>query len=98
MVIASAANTEGWRYVMPATSAPSRTRSVTPDHAASVVIASKHSPGPSPYIGWKWSNPQTPWKPRSSAKRTRETFSAQVMRCWAVSSEKRTVMRWSPWS
>ena len=26
-------------------------------------------PGPSPYIGWKWSKPQTPSKPSSSAKR-----------------------------
>ena len=32
-------------------------------------MPSKHSPGPSPYIGWKWSKPQTPVKPRSSASR-----------------------------
>ena len=46
MVIASAANTAGWRYVMPVTSSPSRTRSVMPLSAASVVLPSKHSPGP----------------------------------------------------
>src|SRR3954453_3109394 len=74
---------------MPVTRSPSRTRSVTPAHPASVVIPSKHSPGPSPYIGWKWSNPQTPSKPRVSANRTRSTFSSQVMRCWATSSPKR---------
>ncbi len=28
-------------------------RDVTPDNAASVVIPSNASPGPSPYIGWK---------------------------------------------
>ena len=27
-------------------------------------MPSKHSPGPSPYIGWKWSKPQMPSKPR----------------------------------
>src|SRR6185437_4790970 len=58
---------------------------VTPASAASVVIPSKVSPGPSPYIGWKWSNPHMPSKPRSSARRTRRTSSSQGMRCCATS-------------
>ena len=36
---------------------------VIPLSAASVVMPSKHSPGPSPYMGWKWSKPQMPSKP-----------------------------------
>src|SRR4051812_19555675 len=71
---------------MPVTSSPMRTRSVTPVSAASVVTPSKHSPGPSPYIGWKWSKPQTPSKPSSSAKRALDTISAHGTRCCAISS------------
>src|SRR5512147_1231800 len=71
---------------MPVTSSPRRTRSVSPLSAASVVLPSKHSPGPSPYIGWKWSKPHTPSKPRSSAKRARDATSAHGMRCCAMSS------------
>src|SRR3954451_17889669 len=83
---------------MPVTSSPSRTCSVMPLNAASVVLPSKHSPGPSPYIGWKWSKPQTPWKPRSSANRARSATSDQGTRCCAMSRPKRTMrssrMRW----
>ncbi len=39
--------------------------------AAKVVIPSKQLPGPSPYMGRKWSNPHAPSKPRASPKRTR---------------------------
>ncbi len=60
-----------------------------PLHAASVVLPSKHSPGPSPYIGWKWSKPQIPSKPSSSANRARARDSVQGMRCWAMSRPKR---------
>ena len=51
IVSAWAANTEGCRYVTPATSSPSRMRDVTPASAASVVMPSNVSPGPSPYMG-----------------------------------------------
>src|SRR3954471_23623565 len=78
---------------MPVTSSPSRTRRVMPLNAASVVLPSKHSPGPSPYMGWKWSKPQTPWKPRSSANRARSATSDHGTRCCAMSSPKRTM--WS---
>jgi hypothetical protein len=57
--------------------------------AASVVIPSKHSPGPSPYMGWKWSKPHTPSKPSSSASCTRRTSSSHEIRCWATSSPNR---------
>src|SRR5882672_8461450 len=57
-----------------------------PLHAARVVLPSKHSPGPSPYIGWKWSKPQIPSKPSSSAKRAREATSDHGIRCCAISS------------
>src|SRR4051812_11513272 len=60
-----------------------------PLHAASVVLPSKHSPGPSPYIGWKWSKPQMPSKPRESASCARDASSGQGIRCWAMSSPKR---------
>src|SRR5262249_40266836 len=46
-------------------------------------------PGPEPYMGWKWSKPQTPSKCRSSAKRARETSSSQSIRCCAMSRPKR---------
>ncbi len=46
-------------------------RLVATAKAASVVMPSKQLPGPSPYIGTKWSNPQTPSKPRASANRAR---------------------------
>ena len=62
-----------------------------PLHAARVVFASKHSPGPSPYIGWKWSNPQMPSKPSPSAKRTRDASSFHGIRCWAMSKPNRIV-------
>src|SRR5262245_8464303 len=84
--MACAANTDGWRYVIPVTSRPMRTRSVTPVSAASVVTPSKHSPGPSPYIGWKWSKPHTPSNPSDSANCARETTSAHGIRCCAMSS------------
>src|SRR4051812_47679072 len=74
---------------MPVTSKPRRTRWVMPLSAASVVLPSKHSPGPSPYIGWKWSKPQTPSKPSSSANRARDATSDHGTRCWAMSSPKR---------
>src|SRR5215218_5441098 len=74
---------------MPLTSRPRRTRSVSPVSAASVVLPSKHSPGPSPYIGWKWSKPHTPSKPSSSANFARDATSDQGTRCWAMSSPKR---------
>src|SRR6516164_10890268 len=61
-------------------------REVTPLRAARVVMPSKVSPGPDPYIGWKWSKPHTPSKPRSSASFTRRTTSSQLTRCWATSS------------
>src|SRR4051812_1797441 len=57
-----------------------------PLQAARVVFPSKHSPGPSPYMGWKWSKPQIPSKPRSSAKRARDAFSDHDIRCCAMSS------------
>ena len=53
MVIASAARIAGCRYVIPVTRSPSRARLVTPLSAARVVLPSKHSPGPDPYMGWK---------------------------------------------
>src|SRR3954454_19541308 len=74
---------------MPVTSRPRRTCSVMPLHAASVVLPSKHSPGPSPYIGWKWSKPQMPSKPSPSASCARDASSGQGIRCWAMSSPKR---------
>src|SRR5262245_58876013 len=54
-------------------------------------MPSKVSPGPSPYIGWKWSNPHTPSKPSSSASCTRRTSSSHEMRCCATSSPNRMV-------
>ncbi len=89
IVSAWAANTEGCRYVTPATSSPRRMRDVTPASAASVVMPSNVSPGPSPYIGSKWSKPQAPSKPRSSANCTRLTTSSHGIRCCATSSPKR---------
>src|SRR5207237_4598196 len=89
IVMASAAYTDGCRYVIPAMRMPIRTREVCPDNAASVVCASKHSPGPSPYIGWKWSNPQTPSKPSCSANCARATTSWNGTRCWAMSRPNR---------
>ena len=74
---------------MPVTSSPSLVVVVMPLQAASVVMPSKHSPGPSPYIGWKWSKPQMPSKPRDSANRARSAFSDQGIRCWAMSRPKR---------
>src|SRR5205807_4385914 len=74
---------------MQATRSPRQMRDVTPDRAASVVIPSNTSPGPSPYMGWKWSKPQTPSKPSSSASCTRRTISSHGRRCWATSSPKR---------
>src|SRR4051812_35650798 len=71
---------------MPVTSRPRRTLVVMPLHAASVVLPSKHSPGPSPYMGWKWSKPQMPSKPSSSANRARDAFSDHGIRCCAMSS------------
>ena len=64
-------------------------RDVTPASAASVVMPSKVSPGPSPYIGWKWSKPHTPSKPSSSASCTRRTSSSHGIRCCATSSPNR---------
>ncbi len=81
MVTAWAANTDGWRYVTPVTSRPSRMRDVMPARAASVVMPSNVSPGPSPYIGSKWSKPHAPSKPSSSANCTRRTSSSQGIRC-----------------
>ena len=46
-------------------------RDVSPLRAARVVTPSKASPGPSPYMGSKWSNPHAPSKPSSSASWTR---------------------------
>src|SRR3954470_8536620 len=74
---------------MPVTSRPRRTCSVMPLQAASVVFPSKHYPGPSPYIGWKWSKPQMPSKPSPSASCARDASSGQGIRCWAMSSPKR---------
>ncbi len=74
IVLAWNAKTDGCRYVTPATSSPSRIRAVTPASAASVVMPSKTSPGPSPYIGWKWSKPHAPSKPSASASCTRLTI------------------------
>src|SRR3989442_1239060 len=71
---------------MPVTSRPSRAFVVMPLSAASVVLPSKHSPGPSPYIGWKWSKPQMPSKPSSSAKRALDASSSHGIRCCAMSS------------
>src|SRR5215475_5635786 len=96
MVIACSAYTDGCRYVKPSIRTPSRTFSVMPLHAASVVLASKHSPGPWPYMGWKWSKPQTPSKPNASANCTRDAFSFQDIRCWATSSPNRIVGYFSP--
>jgi hypothetical protein len=67
-----------------------RMRVVATASAASVVIPSKQLPGPSPYIGTKWSNPQTPSKPRVSANLARDTTSSKSTRCWAMSSPSRT--------
>src|SRR5262245_6973174 len=52
-------------------------------------MPSNVSPGPSPYIGWKWPNPPTPSQPNSSASCTRRTSSSHVMRCCATSSPNR---------
>src|SRR5437868_11589366 len=52
-------------------------------------MASNVSPGPSPYIGWKWSKPQTPSKPSSSASFTRRTTSSHGIRWGVTSSPKR---------
>ena len=46
MVSACVANTDGCRYVTPATRSPRRIRVVTPARAARVVIPSNTSPGP----------------------------------------------------
>src|SRR5688572_5309365 len=91
-VMACAAKTDGLRYVTPVTSNPSRMRDVAPARAASVVMPSNVSPGPSPYIGWKWSKPQAPSKPSSSANCTRLTTSSHGMRCCATSSPNRIVV------
>ena len=64
-------------------------RVVDAANAASVVMPSKQLPGPSPYIGTKWSKPHAPSKPRSSPKRTRLTMSSNSMRCWATSIPNR---------
>ena len=68
IVIACAANSDGCRYVTPVTSSPSRMREVADASAASVVIPSKQLPGPSPYIGWKWSKPHAPVNPHCFAE------------------------------
>src|SRR5437660_550515 len=52
-------------------------------------MPSNTSPGPSPYMGWKWSKPQTPSKPSSSASFARRTTSSQGIRCGVTSSPKR---------
>src|SRR5215211_839465 len=79
---------------MPVTSRPRRIRVVTPANAASVVMPSNASPGTSPYMGWKWSKPHAPSKPRSSASCTRLTTSSHGSRCCATSSPKRiTILR-----
>src|SRR3954451_12758856 len=64
-------------------------RDVTPDSAASVVIPSNVSPGPSPYIGLKWSKPHAPSKPSCSANCTRRTSSSHGRRCCATSMPMR---------
>ena len=64
---------------------PSRMVDVAVASAASVVMPSKHSPGPSPYIGVKWSNPHAPVNPSRSAVRALSTTSAKLTRCWAMS-------------
>ena len=88
-VTAWAASTDGCRYVTPVTSRPSRIREVADASAASVVIPSKQLPGPSPYMGTKWSKPHMPSKPRSSQRRTRPSRSSHSIRCWAMSTPKR---------
>src|SRR5271166_211154 len=57
--------------------------------AASVVMPSKQFPGPSPYIGTKWSKPQAPSNPSSSAKHARSATSVKSIRCWATSIPNR---------
>ena len=70
------ASTAGWRYVMPKTSDPMRTRSVAWANAAMTAVASSTGVGrsesavsPSPM---KWSAKYTPSQPVASA-------------CWATS-------------
>src|SRR5438874_9677818 len=57
-------------------------------------MPSNTSPGPSPYMGWKWSKPQTPSKPSSSASFARRTTSSQGIRCGVTSSPKRMSVLW----
>src|SRR5438067_4466133 len=80
---------------MPVTGRPKRTQVVTLARAAREVTPSNVSPGPSPYMGWKWSNPQTPSKPSSSASCTRRRISSHGIRCWATSSPKRMSVLWA---
>src|SRR4051795_8048143 len=79
---------------MPATSSPRRTRDVALARAARYVMPSNTSPGPSPYMGWKWSKPQTPSKPSSSASCARRTTSSQGIRCGVTSSPNRMSVLW----
>src|SRR2546423_11445675 len=45
-------------------------------------------------MGWKWSKPQTPSKPSSSASFARRTTSSQGIRCGVTSSPKRMSVLW----
>ena len=66
-VMAWAANTEGWRPGGAGDQRAGRMRSVAPARAASVVMPSKVSPGPSPYMGWEVV--EAPGRRRSPAPR-----------------------------
>ena len=55
MVAAMLASTDGWRYGMPLTWQPRRSRDVATAIAASIDQPSKHGPERSEKIGSKWS-------------------------------------------
>ena len=55
MVAAMLASTDGWRYGMPVTWQPRRSRDVAAAIAASIDQPSRHGPDRSEKIGSKWS-------------------------------------------
>ena len=72
MVAAMLARTDGWRYGMPLTWQPSRTRDVAAAIAASIDQPSRHGPEQSEKIGSKWSkfHPDSKTSMSSAARQT----------------------------
>ena len=73
------ASTPGWRYVLPVTMQPIRTRAVASAIAPSIVHPSKTSSSGSPPIAAKWSKFQKWSKPPASATRQTARSSSAVV-------------------